>query len=81
MPLHDCVICMVARSSQRDGGVCRKLRSFYKDQGCRGGTVAVSVMMLSKSYGMFWFKPSPAPLNDLKKSATTDHTVCAYNKT
>ena len=26
--------------------------------------------------GYSGFKPSPAPLNNLKKSAATDHTVC-----
>ena len=26
--------------------------------------------------GCSGFKPSPAPLNGLKKSAATDHTVC-----
>ena len=28
--------------------------------------------------GCSGFKPSPAPLNDLNKSAATDHTVCVF---
>ena len=32
---------------------------YFHYWGCRGGSVAVSVMMLSKSYGMFWVQTQP----------------------
>ena len=38
--------------------------------------MAVPVMMLSKSYGMFWVQTQPCTPELLEKSAATDHTVC-----
>ena len=55
--------------------VCLPLYGTY---GGAGVAQWQSVMMLSKSYGMFWVQTQPCTPEQLEKSAATDHTVCVY---
>ena len=45
--------------------------------GCRGGSVAVLVIMLSKSYGMFWVQTQPCTPEWLEKKVLPLTIQCA----